>query len=115
MARDRAAFALVAPDLADVDAREVERALADAALQVSDSAWGSKADLAVVLLAAHNLAVIHPELVESSQPVVSESIGPIHTSYARPAIDGNRPWGATAYGRRFLELRRTLPLTPFAI
>lgn len=107
MAQTRAELLLRAPELSTVAEAEVAAALADAALQVNPTTFGTRTDLAVLLIAAHHLAMAHPESVTAT--VVSESVGPISTTYAT-SVAGRAadlsPYGETSYGRRYLLLLR---------
>jgi Protein of unknown function (DUF4054) len=91
-------------------AGEWSAALTDAAAQVSPDAWGSRADLATIHLAAHLLFVDHPELVAVG-PVTSESALGVSRTYAASASAGAGDYGRSQAGREYLRLRRQLGLS----
>lgn len=103
----RADLLLRAPELATIPVDEVTAALADAVLQVNPTVFGRRTDLAIILLAAHHLAMAHPDTV--TMVVQSETVGPISTTYATGAVAqgaGGSPFAETSYGRRYLLLLR---------
>ena len=80
--------------------------LADAALRVSRPAWGAKADLATIYMAAHLLGSAHPELVPNGR-VTRRSLDGTSYSYAvaEQAASADE-LDSTPYGRLYKGLRR---------
>lgn len=80
--------------------------IADAALQVNPSLWGSKSDLATVYLTAHLLGTAHPSLIPQGR-ITSESMD--GTSYRYAVADhaaATEDLDATPYGRHYKALRK---------
>lgn len=89
------------------NADEWATALADAAAQVDPGTWGARATLGQIHLAAHLLALGHPELRDSGL-VSSESVGDVSRSYAVAPLPSGFSFDATPYGREYLRLSRQL-------
>ncbi len=98
---------------------QIQKAIDDASLVVCDTeVWGDKLDLGVCLLAAHFLL----ETLNSGTgtgpagPVTAEAAGGLSRSFGSlsgAAFDSG--YSTTLFGRRYLELMRTLDLTPFVL
>jgi hypothetical protein len=94
-------------EFADTADELVEAALAEAELQVSRTAWGeARADAGVTYLAAHILKLDAQGGDAPPGPVTSERLMSWGATYAVPTSGSSEPEATTAYGRRFLALRR---------
>lgn len=85
----------IAPELAGVPAGEFTTAIADAQSEVSAEAWGSDYDRAVKWLAAHKLAISHPE---QSGP------GNRTYSYETPTEVEAGPFARTRFGLEYWRM-----------
>jgi hypothetical protein len=103
MAVVQADIVRIAPELASLNAGDFTAAIADAQLEVSADSWGDRYDVAVKTLAAHKLAVSHPEL---SGP------GGRTYSYETPTEQKAGAFARTRYGMEFFRMLGTLALTP---
>lgn len=99
---------LRAPEFASVSDDDVEEFLASAEAQVERALYPSStvADLAVVMLASHELGCAQPALLVSGGPVTSESAGGLSRSYAVAAV-ATSDLGSTRFGREYERLVRT--------
>lgn len=99
----------IAPEFAVVSDADVQAFLDDAATELSASAWGTLYDRAHALVAAHQMAVAHPQVARAAGPVASQTVGSVSQSFAVSspgAMSGE--WGATRFGVEYLRLRRML-------
>jgi len=105
---------LIAPDLASLTVDQQNAILADVELQVSESAFGAKYNLACKYLAAHLGTLYRRGAEGASGPVASERVGSVSRTYAvaKSAATG---FGATAYGVQFEALARQLPIRAGAV
>jgi hypothetical protein len=72
------------------------------AVRLVNDTWNATDLTSAMLYAVAHMVV--SEGSADSLPVISESLGPISTSYAFDAKAD--PWTSTEYGRRFLALKR---------
>lgn len=99
--------------------------LTEAQKVLSADRLGARYTLAVVLFAAHNLA-LGAQAARAAQGggtagtgggglVTSKSIDKVSVSYdvTTTAIQGAGPWNATTYGQRYFQLVRGLATGPF--
>jgi hypothetical protein len=85
----------------------VDAAIAEAELQVSRTAWGEeRADAGVLYLAGHILKLDAQGGDAPPGPITSERLMSWGATYAVPTTGSSEPEAVTAYGRRFLALRR---------
>ena len=107
------------PGFTDADSSrqtEIQYALDDAELSVHRATWGDTADLAVMLLAAHDLT----EKGRTDQhggggagAVTARTVGPGVVGYGDPKQGkSSDEYRTTPYGVRYLRLRRQLVITP---
>lgn len=101
----------------------VEIALEDAALQINPNAWGRKAGLGQIYLAAHTMALFGPASLASPGTVAtgvitSESVGEISRSYANPygsMAPGSADFGLSRYGQLYERLKRQIASSPMVL
>lgn len=110
MAADLHAFRTRFPDFDCKPDHVIGLALEDAALQINRRAWGRKADLGTLYLAAHMMAVDDLALAGSGGAqgaVLSETVGSISRTYASPGatygVTGE--FGTTKYGLMYMRLK----------
>lgn len=120
MTVDRDAFVTAFPEFGNVDTypdSQVDFWIAQALLALASARFGRQIDLAVMLFAAHNLALSVPakraEAIApggaasvSIAPVSSKAVDGISKSYDNGlvAISGAGPWNATSYGQRLYKM-----------
>jgi hypothetical protein len=93
----------IAPELRDVAAvpeDEITAAIADAVLELSAAQWGTMIDVATKWMAAHKLAVSHPELCQPAGTKIRV--------YETPGAQEAGQLGSTRFGVEFVRLRRTM-------
>lgn len=96
------------PEFCTVDNSIVALVLQAAEDCVNRVQWGEKrADQGVIFLVGHLLKLHADGSGLAGGPVSSESEGAISVSYAVSAAYSESAYGATVYGRHYLELRRT--------
>lgn len=78
----------------------IDKLIPEAKLMISDAWTAEEQTMALLYLVAHMLVT---EGSADSLPVISESLGPISTTYAYPA--NKDPLLLTEYGRRFVMIR----------
>jgi hypothetical protein len=84
----------------------IERVLAEAAREVSASAYGDRYDDAVLYLTAHLLAGQKKGSAGAAGPVTMEIAGPVTRQYSQMALQGgDEALLSTSYGRRFRDIR----------
>lgn len=111
MAADAAMVVNIAPELADEDSSRIDLFLGFAALSVNESVWGTKYDLGVAVMAAHLLTMANRG--GNGGPVTSEKVGDLARSYGQ--MGDKDSLMATSYGQWFVQLRKTLPITPLCL
>lgn len=113
MAVDSAYVIDVAPELVDVSVSRIDRFIDFAKLSVNESVWGTKYDLGVAVMTAHLLTVSGRS--GSGGPITSEKVGELAQSYGQVNVSGDEYLATTSYGQWFLQLRRTIPITPLCL
>lgn len=107
-------MAVVASDIKELPSGEfssvadgtVERYIAEAEREISRSAFGERADDAVLYLSAHLLAVAKGGSSAPSTAVTQVTVGPLTKQYAQPGFSNNPDaLASTSYGRRYIEIR----------
>lgn len=90
--------------------------ISEAALEVDAKAWGKFYALGVLALAAHLLSVSSRRGGDGagalSGPLVGKKVGEIQLNYAAPPIASTDEamYASTAYGQRYLQLRRLVAI-----
>lgn len=100
----------IAPELASVDEEDLEAFLDDAALELSESAWGTLYNRAHALMAAHLVTCAHPDLAVGSGAIAGETAGPVSRSYAVAAPVAS-DLSTTRHGLEYKRLLRKLGLS----
>lgn len=98
----------------------VVTALEDAALQINANAWGVKAALGQLYLAAHSLALFGPAAsripgVVATGVVTGETVGEVSRTYSNPygnTAPGSTDFGLTRYGQMYERLKRQVIGSP---
>jgi hypothetical protein len=99
------------PTLGAAPAAIITDALAEAAREVSETAWGSRSDDGILWLAAHLVHSLDPAFSPSasvSGPVTKMRVGDRDVAFANPLSSdgGGSDWlKTTKYGLRYLHLR----------
>jgi len=115
-----------APELTPVLDARVDTFIAFAELRVNRDQWLDLGDLAVILLTAHMLSVAggaNGGTGSGASPrgqVTDETVGDLSRSYSDLAgVETITTFmsglGGTSYGLEFLELRKTLVITPILV
>jgi len=96
------------PEFCDTDNDLIQSAITQAEGCINTPEWGeNRAEEAAIYLAGHFLAARSKGNALASGPIASQSEGSLSVSYAVSDAFKNSVYGSTAYGRMFLELRRT--------
>jgi hypothetical protein len=96
------------PEFCKVDNQIIAAAIASAEACINAPQWGAnRADEAAIWLTGHLLLVMQEGSGLNAGPVTSESEGGLSIGYAVSDAFKESAYGATSYGRQFLELRRT--------
>lgn len=99
------------PEFADVDDAQIEFAIEEAKLEVSDTNWTVGYNVALVYLTAHYVSAAISRIDSAGaggeSAIASESIGRLSITYARSntkveAVADDKE--STSYGRRYLEM-----------
>lgn len=92
-------FASIANNVVEVYIAEAER-------EISQAAFGNRADDAVKYLAAHLLAVAKGGSSAPATGVTMVTVGPLTKQYGQPgAMSKTDSLESTSYGRRYIEIR----------
>lgn len=86
----------------DRDEDLIAAMIAEAALECESITNETKQRLAILYLTAHLFAT---EDTATGTQIISESVGPLSTTYATPKEVTANNYATTEYGRRFLRLR----------
>lgn len=113
MTVDSASFKIRFPEFDAVADARVQLFLDDAVVILNEEYWGVKYDLGVSYYAAHNLAIgIETEAgsAGSLSPVASRAVDGVSISFtnATPTDQTDAFLSSTAYGQKYLSLRKTL-------
>lgn len=117
MALNIAIFNALAPEFASYDPSALSIVADIAATLVNQSVWGSKYDAGVAYMTAHMLKMAKVEEAASSGagPVTMEKVGDRQVQYGSnsSATGSEAELKQTRYGAMFLQMRRTLQVSPF--
>lgn len=107
---------VLAPELATETTGRLDQFLEWASLRVNRRAFGSKADLATILLAAHMLTRFSADAGPASPgAVVQEKVGDLSTSYSKLELTGNEELATSSYGAQFAQMKRSIMTTPLVV
>ncbi len=96
------------PEFCKVDNQIIAAALASADACINRTQWGtSRADEGTIWLTGHLLLHLEDGSGLNAGPVTSEREGGLSIGYAVSEAFKESAYGATSYGRQYLELRRT--------
>ena len=90
----------------------VEKCIERAKLDVSETFWGAKANFATELLAAHYATLFSRK--GSAEGVKRRRIGEAEVEYQAKSSSegGDSAFLSTAYGKQYLDLRKSISVTP---
>ncbi len=98
---------LIAPELSGIAAEVWMLILADVALEVPSSVFGSRQEQAQRYMAAHYLTLIAASNKQTAGPISSESVGQVSLSYAAANYRDRSRYDETVYGRQFIQIRKS--------
>lgn len=95
------------PEFSALSAECIQRYLDEAAIMINAVAWDDKYDMGVLYFVGHYL-LVDVEGETASGPATEEEVHDVSASYSvsKSAIDSG--FGSTHYGRRYIEIRRTI-------
>ncbi len=97
------------PEFCKIDGSVIQLAIDTTAKYIYRTAWGeTKADEGTIYLAGHFLSFVDEGSGMAPGPVTSEAEGQLSASYAVSKAATESAYGATAYGRQYLEIRGTV-------
>ena len=113
MALTAAEFVARFPEFGTVDAAVISRWIDEAGRSHNSAQWGGKSDDGLAYLTAHLIVTFGPDACGegAAGPVSSEREGQIAVGYAVGQIFKNSEMGSTKYGRRYIQLRKTIFVT----
>lgn len=82
---------------------------------VHETKWGDSQKLAEVLMCAHLLTMQERARGGVAGPVTAERVGDVNISYGSTTVTGDEALSTTSYGQQFIELRKTLLITPIVV
>ena len=100
----------VLTEFAEVSSTRIQIFLDFAAQQMNATAWGVKYDQGLIYLTGHLLKLDAEAATGggAAGPVTAEAVGQVSASYQVGESFSNSEFGSTVYGRRYLELSRTV-------
>lgn len=113
MSIDPASFKIRFPEFDSVADARIQVFIDDAVIILNSVYWGDKYDLGLNYLTAHYLALgtkSEAGSITSNAPIASRSVDGTSTSYSVPVAKdiADAYLASTAYGQRYLALRKTL-------
>jgi hypothetical protein len=103
------------PELACLDDDVVTRWLTEAARYINTSQWSGKADDGHAYLTAHLIVTFEADKLDSDEPgagpIKSEREGSVAVAYEIAEAFKQSSLGGTKYGRRYLEIQKTIFVT----
>ena len=103
----------IATEFAAVDVERLDRFIGYAAEEVNREFFGTKADRATALKAAHMLSM--SARGSNAGAVTSERLGDMAVSYAQPVSTSGNELLTTSYGAEFIRLMKTCHPGPFSV
>lgn len=104
----------IAPELTDESDVRIDLFIDICKLRNDAGVWGDKYDYAVALDACHELTMANRR--GSGGPVTSERVGDLAVGYGSfQAGKLQSPYDMTAYGQMYINLRKTLLVTPIVV
>ena len=111
------------PNFVDENPVRIQLFITDAEQSVNRTVWGKKADLGIIYLTAHLLAISpSPDISGGSGSVggvvTSEKVGDLSRNYSTttaPSSASNAALSSTRYGLEFIRLRREVLTSPAVI
>ncbi len=104
----------IAPELGDVSTERLDFFVDIAKLRNDQTVWGQKYDYAVALDACHELTLASRG--GYSGPITQAKVGEISAGYG--TFQGGQfqnPYETTSYGIMYLNLRKTILITPIIV
>lgn len=99
------------PDFSTESNDRINLFLTESARYVNTNVWGAKANFAQALYTAHLISTGNSGA--SSGSLSSDKVGDLSQNYSTQTSDTSL--GATSYGLQFLQLRKSLLLSPMVI
>lgn len=101
------------PEFDSVTDARIDLFIADAVVELEESSWGTRYDIALSYLTAHLLALANETASGNTGgigPVASASADGLSVSYSRPTYSSTTSayWESTSYGREFMRIKRTI-------
>lgn len=117
---DPASFKIRFPEFASEDDARIQMLIDDSVIVLNPVYWGIKYDMGLYYYTAHLLSdakKTEAGSITSKGPIASRSVDGASVSYtnATPENQTDAWLGSTAYGQRYLALRKTLGVPAFAI
>lgn len=104
----------IAPELVSESTARIDLFITIAKLRNSESVWGDKYDYAVALDACHELTMANR--TGSGGPITSEKVGDLSVGYGSFQSGKNQiSYDLTSYGQMYINLRKTLLVTPIVV
>jgi len=96
------------PEFCSLDNQDIDRAIVAAGCYINATQWGeNRAREGLIYLTGHFLFFNRKGNALPSGPIASMGEGGLSVSFSVSTIFTDSSFGSTAYGRQFLELRRT--------
>ena len=111
MTLSRDTFIAFFPDFESEDESRVNLFITEAARYVNSRIWSTKTDFATALYTAHLLSVTNSGA--SSGSLSEDKVGDLSQKYSTPTSEESL--GSTAYGLQFLQMRKSLLISPMVI
>lgn len=97
------------PEFSGLTPARIQIALDMALCNINPTQWAGKADLGTKWLAAHYLKVLESGGGAAAGPMTSRRTGDVAEAFAAPTeLTKQSSYGATSYGREFLQLQLTI-------
>jgi hypothetical protein len=96
------------PEFCKLDNQDIEKAITAASCYINTEQWGeNRAREGLIYLTGHFLVFTGRGNALPSGPIASMGEGGLSVGFSVSTVFTDSAFGATAYGRQFLELRRT--------
>lgn len=101
------------PEFASVDDARIELFINDAVIVLNESYWGDKYDLGLYYYTAHVLQLgsqTESGNADATSAIASQAVDGTSISFAQGPVNDQSEafYSSTAYGQRYLALRKTL-------
>lgn len=104
----------IAPELASESDQRIELFIDIVKTRNDSDVWATKYDYAVALDAAHELTMANRS--GSGGPLTRQQVGDVSVAYGEfKGGEYSSPYDLTSYGQMYLNLRKTLLITPMVV